>query len=143
MRAKRETRFVGAAVANYLRRPFGPGWVLVGDAGYNRDFITALGMTDAFRSAEAVAEAVATSLRGSSSFDDVMARYQAARDAHVRPFYEFTQGLASLEPPPPELAAGLAGIVGDQPAMDRFVRVTAGVTSPAEMFDHRAGESAA
>ena len=42
------------------------------------------------------------------------------------------------------LAQALAGIAGNQPAMDRFVRVTAGVTSPAEMFaPAEAGESAA
>ncbi|MGH2759776.1 MAG: NAD(P)/FAD-dependent oxidoreductase, partial [Actinomycetota bacterium] len=47
--ATREARFVGTNVANYFRRPFGPGWALVGDAGYNKDFITAQGITDAFR----------------------------------------------------------------------------------------------
>ena len=38
--ARREARFAGAAVPNYFRKPYGPGWALVGDAGYNRDFIT-------------------------------------------------------------------------------------------------------
>jgi flavin-dependent dehydrogenase len=32
--AKREERYVGTAVRGYLRKPFGPGWALVGDAGY-------------------------------------------------------------------------------------------------------------
>src|SRR5207244_1178312 len=50
--AKREARFSGTAVPNYFRKPFGPGWALVGDAGYNKDFITAQGITDAFRDAE-------------------------------------------------------------------------------------------
>ena len=31
----RETRFAGAAVPNYFRTPYRPGWALVGDAGYN------------------------------------------------------------------------------------------------------------
>lgn len=142
--AKRETRFVGASVANYFRRPFGPGWVLVGDAGYNVDFVTALGMSDAYLGAEQVAAAIGQVLRGQASFDNAMGQYQAQRDAHVRPFYEFTTQLATLEPPPPELAEALAGIAGNQPAMNRFVRVTAGVTSPAEMFaPAEAGESAA
>ena len=30
---------------NFFRRPYGPGWALVGDAGYNKDFITAQGIT--------------------------------------------------------------------------------------------------
>ncbi len=50
--AKREERFVGTAVRGYFRKPFGPGWALVGDAGYNKDFITAHGIHDAFRDAE-------------------------------------------------------------------------------------------
>ena len=139
--ATRETRFVGASVANYFRRPFGPGWVLVGDAGYNLDFVTALGMSDAYLGAEQVAAAIDEVLRGRASLDEAMGRYQAERDARVRPFYEFTTQLATLEPPPPELAQALAGIAGNQPAMDRFVRVTAGVTSPAEMFAPAEAES--
>jgi flavin-dependent dehydrogenase len=56
--ATREERFVGTAVANYFRKPYGPGWALVGDAGYNRDFITAQGIQDAFRDAEVCARAL-------------------------------------------------------------------------------------
>ena len=37
-RARREERFAGMAVPGYFRKPFGPGWALVGDAGYNKDF---------------------------------------------------------------------------------------------------------
>ncbi len=50
--AKREERLVGTSVPNYFRTPYGPGWALVGDAGYSRDFITAQGITDAFLDAE-------------------------------------------------------------------------------------------
>ena len=50
--ATREAPFAGAAVPNYFRKPYGPGWALVGDAGYNRDFVTAQGILDAFRDAE-------------------------------------------------------------------------------------------
>ena len=42
--ATREERFVGTAVRSYFRKPFGPGWALVGDAGYNKDYITAQGI---------------------------------------------------------------------------------------------------
>ena len=37
---------------NQLRQAFGPGWALVGDAGYYRDAVTAYGISDAFRDAE-------------------------------------------------------------------------------------------
>ena len=41
--AKRETRFVGQSLAGFMRKPFGAGWALVGDAGYTKDFITGPG----------------------------------------------------------------------------------------------------
>ena len=53
-----------AALPNHLRRPSGPGWALVGDAGYHRDPITGHGMTDAFRDAELLADAAHAVLRG-------------------------------------------------------------------------------
>jgi flavin-dependent dehydrogenase len=132
--AKREARFAGTAVPNYFRKPFGPGWALVGDAGYNKDFITAQGITDAFRDAELCAIALDESLSGARSFDDAMAAYQRSRDEHVLPIFEFTCMLATLEPPPPELQQVLAAVHGNQEAMDGFARVNAGVTSPAEFF---------
>ena len=64
--AKREARFSGTAVGNYFRKPFGPGWALVGDAGYNKDFITAQGITDAFRDAELCATALHETLEVSA-----------------------------------------------------------------------------
>jgi 2-polyprenyl-6-methoxyphenol hydroxylase-like FAD-dependent oxidoreductase len=132
--ARREERIVGTSVANYFRKPYGPGWALVGDAGYNRDFITAQGMHDAFRDAELCATALDQAFSGTSSFGAAMARYQSARDEQVLPMYEFTTELATLEPPPPELQQLLQAAHGNQPAMDAFARVNAGVTSPADFF---------
>ena len=132
--ARREARFVGTAVPNYFRKPFGPGWALVGDAGYNKDFVTAQGMHDAFRDAELCATALDESFSGTSSFDVALGRYQATRDSQVLPMYEFTTQLATLEPPPPELQQLLGAVHGNQDAMDQFARVMAGVTSPAEFF---------
>jgi 2-polyprenyl-6-methoxyphenol hydroxylase-like FAD-dependent oxidoreductase len=133
-RAKRETRFSGAAVPNYFRRPFGPGWVLVGDAGYNRDFITAQGIMNAFHDAELVATALDKSFSEASPFEVAMHEYQRTRDARVKAMYEFTCQLATLEPPPPELQQILAAIHGNQAAMDEFMRMNAGAISPAEFF---------
>jgi 2-polyprenyl-6-methoxyphenol hydroxylase-like FAD-dependent oxidoreductase len=132
--ARREARFLGAAVPNYFRKPFGPGWALVGDAGYNKDFITAQGIADAFRDAELCAAALHEGFSGVCSLEVAMARYHSLRDRHVLPMYEFTTQLATLEPPPPELAQLLAAVHGNRAAMDAFARVNAGVTSPAEFF---------
>jgi flavin-dependent dehydrogenase len=132
--ARRESRIVGMAVPNYFRTPYGPGWALVGDAGYNKDFITAQGIQDAFRDAELCAGALHEAFGGARPFDAAMREYQSTRDAQVLPMYEFTVELASLEPPPPELQQLLAAVSRDQDAMDGFARVVAGVTSPAEFF---------
>jgi flavin-dependent dehydrogenase len=132
--AKREARFVGTAVPNFFRQPFGPGWVLIGDAGYNKDFITAQGISDAFRDAELCATALDETFSGARSFDDAMGDYQSVRDEHVLPMYEFTTQLATLEPPPPDLQHLLGAMQGNQAAMDGFARVNAGMTSPNEFF---------
>lgn len=132
--AKREERFAGMAVPNYFRKPFGPGWALVGDAGYNKDFITAQGIQDAFRDAELCVNALHEAFSGARSYEAAMAEYQTTRDQHVRALYEFTAQLASQEPPSPEMQQLLGAVHGNQEAMNGFARVNAGVTSPAEFF---------
>jgi flavin-dependent dehydrogenase len=136
--ATKETRVVGTAVPNFFRKPFGRGWALVGDAGYNRDFITAQGISDAFRDAELCTQAIDESLSGARSFDDAMRDYQTTRDERVLPMYEFTLQLAALEPPPPEFQQLLLAVHGNRESMDAFARLNAGVLSPADFFapDH-------
>jgi 2-polyprenyl-6-methoxyphenol hydroxylase-like FAD-dependent oxidoreductase len=132
--ARREERFVGAAVPNFFRKPFGPGWALVGDAAYNKDFITAQGISDAFRDAEACVAALDASLSGGHPFGAAMAAYQTARDGHVLPMYEFTCQFASFTPPTPDMQQLFLAISANQESMDGFARVIAGVTSPAQFF---------
>ncbi|MDI6102411.1 NAD(P)/FAD-dependent oxidoreductase [Actinoplanes sp. NEAU-A12] len=123
--AKREERISGAAVPNYFRVPYGPGWALVGDAGYSRDFITAQGITDAFLDAELLTDAIT---------GDDLPGYQARRDARAMPVYQMTLGIASLQPPDPQMVQLISAIAGKREAMDAFARLNSGVTSPAEFF---------
>lgn len=132
--ARREARFVGMAVPNYFRKPYGPGWALVGDAGYNKDFITSQGIMDAFHDAELCVDALDRSFSGAHPFEDAMAEYQRRRDARVKPMYDFTCELAMLQPPPQEMQQLLATVHGNQNAMDDFARMNAGTISPAEFF---------
>jgi 2-polyprenyl-6-methoxyphenol hydroxylase-like FAD-dependent oxidoreductase len=132
--ASRQTRFVGMAVPNYFRRPYGPGWALVGDAGYHKDFITSQGIMDAFLDAELCSDALDKSFSGACPFEAAMEEYQRTRDARVKPMYDFTCQLATLEPPPPEMQQLLAAVHGNQKAMDDFARMNAGTISPAEFF---------
>ena len=65
--AKRETGFVGTGdLPGFFLKPYGPGWALVGDAGYHKHPITAFGITDAFRDAEAVASALDDAFAGAT-----------------------------------------------------------------------------
>jgi len=132
--AKRVAPFAGTPVANFFRQPYGPGWALVGDAGYNKDPITAQGISDAFRAAELCATAVDQAFGGTRSFDDAMREYQQRRDEHVLPMYEFTCQLATLEPPPPEMQQLFGAIQGNRAAMDGFVQMNAGTISPAQFL---------
>jgi 2-polyprenyl-6-methoxyphenol hydroxylase-like FAD-dependent oxidoreductase len=74
----------------FLKRSRGPGWALVGDAGYFRDPITAHGITDALRDAETLARAVAV---GS---EEALDAYQATRDAVARELLDVTDEIASM-----------------------------------------------
>ncbi len=87
--ATRPVAFAGEP--GYLRRPWGPGWALVGDAGYFKDPITAHGITDALRDADLLAGAV---LAGTEA---ALAGYAKARDALSMPLFEVTDALASFD----------------------------------------------
>jgi len=132
--ARRESKIFGAAIPNYFRKPFGPGWVLVGDAGYIKDSITAQGILNSFLDAERCAKALDECFGKGRPFDAAMREYQRSRDEHALPMFELTCQLASLEPPPPEMQQLLASIAGNQPAMDRFVQMNASTISLPEFF---------
>jgi 2-polyprenyl-6-methoxyphenol hydroxylase-like FAD-dependent oxidoreductase len=132
--ARLESKVFGGATPNFFRKPFGPGWALVGDAGYLKDPITAQGISDAFRDAELATGAIDAWRSGASSFEAAMAEYQSKRDAESLPMYDFTCQLAALEPPPPDLVKLLGAAAGNQEAMDQFCRLNAGTMSPAEFF---------
>jgi 2-polyprenyl-6-methoxyphenol hydroxylase-like FAD-dependent oxidoreductase len=128
-------RFIGTAdIPNFFRKPYGPGWALVGDAGYNKDPITAQGITDAFRDAERCVTALDQVFNAGRSFDAAMGDYQRERDGKVLAMYEFTWQLATLAPPPLETQQLFGAISGNQHAMDGFAQMNAGTISPAEFF---------
>ena len=85
---------------NYLRRAHGPGWALVGDAGYHRDAVTGHGLSDAYRDAELLAVAIHHSLRGDRDERTALAGYQRQRDEALRDIFELTCVLASYPPVP-------------------------------------------
>jgi flavin-dependent dehydrogenase len=76
--------------AGFFRQAHGPGWALVGDAGYFKDPLTAHGITDALRDAELLAAAIDD---GSA---DAFAWYQRQRDEASVDFFETTDAIASF-----------------------------------------------
>ncbi len=85
---------------NTIRKPFGPGWALVGDAGLVMDPVTGQGIGHALRDAQSLAAAVIAGLGGAARLEQTLAAHQRARDKAVLPMYRFTLGLASLRSDP-------------------------------------------
>jgi flavin-dependent dehydrogenase len=99
-----EERYIGTAdQPNFFRKPYGPGWALVGDAGYHRDFVTGLGITDAFRDAELLSEAIDGGFAGRRPLEEALAGYEARRNEIAEPLYDLTIALVSGDAPGPEL----------------------------------------
>lgn len=69
-----------AGVPGHVRQAWGPGWALVGDAGYFKDPITAHGMTDALRDAELLADQILAISGGQVPEATALATYQSTRD---------------------------------------------------------------
>ena len=97
-----------------------------GDAGYNRDFITAQGISDAFVDADLLAEALDAGLSGRGALEELLAAHESARNERVRPMYEFTCQLAALEPPPPHMQALFGALRGNQDATNAFLSAITG-----------------
>ena len=75
--------------AGFFRLAHGPGWALVGDAGYFKDPLTAHGITDALRD-ELLARAI------DAGSDEAFVQYQEQRDAASLELFETTDAIASF-----------------------------------------------
>jgi len=133
--ATRETRLTGAAdLPGFFRKPYGTGWALVGDAGYHKDPITALGICDAFRDAEAVAAALDDTFAGRRAYDDAMAACHHARDDASLALYGLTCEFAKNEPPPADMQQLLGAISKSPDASNDLVSVMAGTLPVPAVF---------
>lgn len=85
---KREDRIMGwPGYTSYYRKPYGPGWALVGDAGYLKDPTLGQGINDCFRDAEYLSEALDAAFSGREEMEAAMATYQKRRDDETGAVY--------------------------------------------------------
>jgi flavin-dependent dehydrogenase len=132
---RREERWFGVAdMPNFYRKPYGPGWALVGDAGYHKDPITGEGMTDAFRDAKLLTDAIDDGFSHRRPLLEALAAYERQRNEATLPLYEFTCQRAAFEPRPQFLTDLLRSLQGNQEATDRFFGIIPGTTPFAEFM---------
>jgi len=133
--AKQEERFVGTGdLPNFFRKPYGPGWALVGDAGHFKDPVLAHGISDAFRDAELLAEAIDSGLVGRRPLQEALADYEQRRNETALPLYEINCQRATLEPPPPDMQSLFIALRSNSVEFSRYMAAVAGTVSPAEFF---------
>src|SRR5205823_11871424 len=101
---RRSERIFGTGdVPNFLRKPYGPGWALVGDAGCHKDPYLALGVCDALRDAELLAEAAHAGLSGALPLAIALADYEHRRNEACLPDYHENLHLAQFGPVPADM----------------------------------------
>lgn len=131
----RSDRFRGTSqLPNHFRRPHGDGWALVGDAGYHKDPILALGISDAFRDAEQLADALDAGFSGRQGLATALAAYERRRNELAASGFETTLQFARLQPPAPEMQELFAALRHDQEQTNRFFGTFAGTVPTAEFF---------
>ncbi len=107
----RETPFRGTpGLPGFIRRPWGRGWALVGDAGYTKDPISAHGISDALRDAELCARAVDRALIEPRSAPAALRHYQQQRDALSMRMFAESEALAGFKWDAAEASARMRAI---------------------------------
>lgn len=132
---KRVERIMGSAsLPNFFRKPFGPGWTLAGDAGFVLDPLTGAGIGHAFRDAQTLSDALDACFSGQQSEESALEKYQKTRDAAVKPLYDFTVEIASMQPPKYEQNLLFEKLQHNQDAADRFFGLLTGSVPAHEFF---------
>ncbi len=106
----------------------------MGDAGYHKDPVLGHGISDAFRDAELVAEAIDAGLSGRQPLQEALANYEQRRNEVAIPIYEVNSQFATQEPPSAEMQLLFQALRTNQIEMDYFLAALEGTISPAEFF---------
>jgi flavin-dependent dehydrogenase len=118
---QRTTRVIGMTeLPNFFRTPFGPGWALVGDAGHHKDPLVARGISDAFRDAELLTDAILADRSGVLPLPAALRRYQQFRDSASTKVAELNVRLATLDAPIEEAECTFQALVAAEQEADRL-----------------------
>jgi flavin-dependent dehydrogenase len=129
---RREERFLGATdLPNFYRKPWGPGWALVGDAGCHKDPYMALGIADALRDAQHLADAVTAGFAGTRAMEAALDEYEQRRNRESAREYQQNLAAARFVPPPPSFMELRAQARHDPQAATRLAMVRFGMIDAA------------
>jgi flavin-dependent dehydrogenase len=110
-RAEIAGRVMGSgSIPSYQRRPYGNGWVLVGDAGQVMDPWSGQGMDQASTHAVLLAESLETFLSGARPWETAMGEFHDRRNAFSRKAFERTTGNAADFRPMTQAALARRGL---------------------------------
>jgi 2-polyprenyl-6-methoxyphenol hydroxylase-like FAD-dependent oxidoreductase len=118
-----------ANLPNRFRKPFGPGWALVGDAGLVMDPISGQGIGHAFRDADLLADAIEAGLGGSRNIERAMRSYETERNRQSRGMYRMTTQQAAMGPRSHELETLYRCLQGNPREIDMLFGLLAGTVS--------------
>ncbi len=131
-------RFYGTAdLPAFYRRPYGPGWALVGDSGLSMDPVTGQGIGNAFRDAERMTAAIDAAFTGKESFETAFTEYERLRNEETLPMYEFTSQITEFLPPPIEQKVLFEAMAHKPEAVDQYLGALTGSVSLQEFFSPR------
>jgi flavin-dependent dehydrogenase len=102
-----------SGLAGFIRQAWGPGWALVGDAGYTKDPISAHGISDALRDAELCARAVDRAICEPERSAQALRWYETTRDTMSARMLAESQALARFEWDPAEASARMR-VISDE-----------------------------
>jgi flavin-dependent dehydrogenase len=128
---RQQERYYGASdLPNFYRKPYGPGWALVGDAGLHKDPFLALGICDGWR-----AQAIGDALSGRRPIHEAMAAYESQRNAASA--QDYTQNIQEARfPPLPATALALRAAVRDKPdEATRMIKARNHMIDPASFYN--------
>lgn len=129
--ASRQTRIVGMGdLPGFYRKPYGPGWALVGDAGHHKDPVTAGGISDAWRQAELLVAALRQIFEHGTAEEVALGAFERARNEANSGYYRWTCRLATLETVSESRLEVYRAMVENRAQANHFTSLMAGEVAP-------------